>query len=139
MKGAKRDLGNYPLDKRRRFLKFLPFAVTGTFSYPLYKFTFFNENHNRKASITLNDINDGITKIAKQEYFIYKNENKIIVFDAHCTHMGCILNYYKDKRRFICPCHHSNFTMEGKRIKGPAQRDLDTITFKIKNNKIFIG
>lgn len=113
--------------------------VAGTLSYPIGKFIFFNENRDERFWISLKNIKSGITKIAKHDIFIYKNQDKIEVFDAHCTHMGCILNYYKDKQRFICPCHHSHFTIDGHRIKGPAQRDLDKITFKIENRKLFIG
>ena len=125
--------------KRRKFLKFLPYTMAGVLTYPTGKFIFFSENADQKFWYSLKNIKDGITRIKKHNIFIYKNGQDIKIFDAHCTHMGCILNYYKDKHRFICPCHHSHFTMEGKRIKGPAQRDLDTITFKIKNSKIFIG
>jgi len=113
--------------------------MAGVLTYPTAKFIFFSENKDKTFWYSLKNIKDGITKIKKHNLFIYKNGKEINIFDAHCTHMGCILNYYKDKQRFICPCHHSHFTMEGKRIKGPAQRDLDTITFKIKNSKIFIG
>ena len=139
LKVAKTDLENYLLDKRRRFLKFLPFVVAGTFSYPLYKFTFFNEKPNRKASVVLKDISDGITKITKQEYFIYKVANKITVFDAHCTHMGCIINFDKQHKVFNCPCHKSRFSIEGMRLRGPAKRNLDTISYKIQNKTLYIG
>ena len=127
------------LNKRRKFLKLLPYTMAGVLAYPAAKFIFFSENADEKFWISLKNIKDGITKIKKHNLFIYKNEDKIEVFDAHCTHMGCILNFYKDKQRFICPCHHSNFTIDGHRIKGPAQRDLDKITFKIENKKLFIG
>jgi len=125
--------------KRRKFLKFLPYALAGTLAFPIGKFIFFSENRDEEFWISLKNINEGITKIKKRDVFVYKNKNKIEVFNAHCTHMGCILNFYKDKQRFICPCHHSHFTIDGFRIKGPAQRDLDKITFKIKNKKLFIG
>ncbi len=122
--------------KRRSFIKYGIFA---TLCYPVYNFIFFKENGAKEFQLSLKNIKNGITKIKKHDVFIYKHEDKIEVFDAHCTHMGCILNFYKDKNRFICPCHHSQFTIDGFRIKGPAQRDLDKITFKIKNKKLFIG
>ena len=125
--------------QRRKILKFLPYAVAGTLAFPAGKFIFFSENNSKEFQISLKNIKNGITKIKKHNVFIYKDRNKIEVFDAHCTHMGCILNFYKDKNRFICPCHHSQFTADGFRIKGPAQRDLDKIAFKIKNKKLFIG
>jgi len=113
--------------------------MAGTLAYPVGKFLFFRQNEHDEFWLPLKEIKDGITKIVKHDAFIYKKQDKIEVFNAHCTHMGCILNFYKDKKKFICPCHHSQFTIDGKKIKGPAQRDLDKITFKIKNKKLFIG
>ena len=125
--------------KRREVLKLLPFTLAGVLAYPVGKFIFFSENSEKKFVISLKNIKDGITKLNKHNIFIYKNRDSVELFDAHCTHMGCILNFYKEKKRFICPCHHSHFTIDGHKIKGPAQRDLDKIAFKIKNNKIFVG
>jgi len=125
--------------KRRDILKLLPFTLAGVLAYPAGKFIFFSENSDKKFAISLKNIKNGITKLNRHNIFVYKNGNTIELFDAHCTHMGCILNYYPDKKRFICPCHHSHFTMDGYRIKGPARRDLDIIAFKIKNGKIFVG
>lgn len=122
--------------KRRVFIKSM---LLGTLSYPIGKFIFFSENGDKEFWISLNNIKNGITKIKKHNVFIYKNRDNIEVFDAHCTHMGCIINFHKDRNKFICPCHHSQFTIDGFRIKGPAQRDLDKISFKIKNKKLFIG
>ncbi len=126
-------------NQRRKILKFLPFVVAGTLTYPIGKFIFFKQNEHDEFSIPLKEIKEGITKITKHDIFVYKRLERIEVFSAHCTHMGCILNFYKDKKRFICPCHHSRFTIDGHKFKGPAQRDLDKITYKIKNKKLFIG
>lgn len=41
-----------------------------------------------------------------------------------CTHLGCRLNYDEQEKLLICPCHQSRFTAGGKRISGPATRDL---------------
>ncbi len=113
--------------------------MAGTFTYPAGNFLFFSQDENKEFSIPLKNIRDGITKIKKHNVFIYKKHDIIEVFDAHCTHMGCILNFYKDKNKFICPCHHSQFSIAGVRIKGPAKRNLDKIASRIKNKKLFIG
>ena len=125
--------------ERRRFLKLLPYTMVGVFAYPVSKFIFFSKDTNKEFQISLKNIKEGVTKIKKYNIFIYKKDDKLTVFDAHCTHMGCILNYYEDKKRFICPCHHSHFMMNGKRIKGPAKRNLDKIPFKIKNQTLLVG
>ncbi len=48
-----------------------------------------------------------------------------------CTHLGCLPKWQED--RFACPCHGSQYTLDGNWIKGPAPRGLDlfktTVTF----------
>ncbi|MEK7389647.1 MAG: ubiquinol-cytochrome c reductase iron-sulfur subunit, partial [Elusimicrobiota bacterium] len=43
---------------------------------------------------------------------------------ARCTHLGCTPNWWGDQNRFKCPCHGSNYTMEGDVIAGPAPTPL---------------
>ncbi len=53
-----------------------------------------------------------------------------------CTHLGCRVNYRKELGLIECPCHQSRFTREGKRVAGPAKRNLPTYPVKIiKDNK----
>ena len=41
---------------------------------------------------------------------------------SRCTHLGCQVR--PGKHAFTCPCHGSVFDLEGKAIRGPAQRPL---------------
>ena len=125
--------------KRRNFVKLLPYTLVGGFTYPLGKFLFFSDNPDKKIVLPLKNINDGITYIQKSQIFIYKKENKLDIYDAHCTHMGCILNFNQAKQQFNCPCHKSRFDIDGVKLRGPANRDLDKIAFKIKNKTLYIS
>lgn len=131
---------NKQLDiSKRKFINLLPYILAGGFTYPVSKFLFFSDNPNIKIVLPLKNINDGITNIQKSQIFVYKKENQIDVYDAHCTHMGCILNFNNKTEQFNCPCHKSRFDIDGTKLKGPAKRDLDKIAFKIKNKTLFIG
>lgn len=46
--------------------------------------------------------------------------------EKRCTHMGCQLSLNPEEKSWDCPCHGSRFTLEGKRIDGPARKDLPT-------------
>ena len=128
------------LNKNRRlFLNLLPYTLAGGFLYPISKFLLFKESEQSSISIALREIKDGITHVRKSQFFIYKKDNYIDVYSAHCTHMGCVLNFDEDSKQFKCPCHKSRFDIGGKRLKGPAKRDLDRVAFKIKNKTLRVG
>ena len=67
------------------------------------------------------------------EYIVITKSNKTTVYSAHCTHLGCKIDKIKDER-FICPCHGSEYDLNGKVTKGPAFKDLKVLTSKISEN-----
>jgi len=54
-----------------------------------------------------------------------------------CTHMGCMVNYDKNTNKLICPCHGSEFEINGKVTEGPARDNLEVtiVNEKYKNVK----
>jgi cytochrome b6-f complex iron-sulfur subunit len=128
---------------RRDFLStslgILPWAFAGTLAYPTGRFLFFQEHTRGKISIPLKQLNEGITPFLKSDLYIYKSAKTIQVYDAHCTHMGCIIHFDKDANVFNCPCHKSRFDAEGHKLRGPAKRDLNRVTYEVKNNTLMIG
>jgi Rieske Fe-S protein len=57
---------------------------------------------------------------------IRESEKTIRVFNAHCTHKRCIVKYSKKDHRIECPCHGSQYDLNGDVLKGPAPRPLQT-------------
>jgi Rieske Fe-S protein len=41
---------------------------------------------------------------------------------AECTHLGCVIK--KSEDGFQCPCHGSQYDLNGRVLSGPAQRSL---------------
>jgi len=126
---------------RRDFVKksiaLLPFVGVGSFVYPLSKFAFFEEKNKISLVIALDELTQKITK--RGTVFITKNNDEIKIFDAHCTHMGCVLNFSESENAFVCPCHSSKFSLDGTVLKGPAQKKLDTLSFTINQKNLLIG
>ena len=43
---------------------------------------------------------------------------------ARCTHLGCTPNWFDAENRFKCPCHGSNYNINGDVLAGPAPKPL---------------
>jgi menaquinol-cytochrome c reductase iron-sulfur subunit len=63
----------------------------------------------------------------------------VVAFGPQCTHLGCAYHWEEDKKQFLCPCHASIFSLDGKVVAGPAPRPLDRYTSKVENNKLLLG
>lgn len=56
--------------------------------------------------------------------YAVKAGSQTLFFAVNCSHLGCSINWVKDKTRFECPCHGSRFSVEGQVIHGPAAYPL---------------
>jgi menaquinol-cytochrome c reductase iron-sulfur subunit len=63
----------------------------------------------------------------------------VVAFGPQCTHLGCAYHWEEDQKHFLCPCHNSIFSLDGKVIDGPAPRPLDRYASKVENNKLLLG
>ena len=68
-----------------------------------------------------------------------KRDNQVVAFGPQCTHLGCAYHWDEGKSEFLCPCHSSIFSLDGKVVAGPAPRPLDRFDVKVENNRLFIG
>lgn len=58
----------------------------------------------------------------------YKDESgKVYAVNPICTHLGCNLSFNDGDRTWDCPCHGSQFDIEGRIIQGPAVTPLEKI------------
>ncbi len=67
------------------------------------------------------------------------NTNNVVAFGPQCTHLGCAYHWEMAQGKFVCPCHGSYFSIDGKVLDGPAPRPLDRYVTKIENNRLQIG
>jgi menaquinol-cytochrome c reductase iron-sulfur subunit len=66
-------------------------------------------------------------------------DNSVIAFGPQCTHLGCAYHWDEGKTEFLCPCHNSLFSIDGKVTAGPAPRPLDRYETKVEGKKLLIG
>jgi len=83
------------------------------------------------------DLNDGITFV--ENLIVEKTGENIKIYSSTCTHLGCKINQEKNNK-FICPCHGSQFALNGEVIKGPATKNLTQLNYSKdkKTGKIIV-
>jgi cytochrome b6-f complex iron-sulfur subunit len=68
-----------------------------------------------------------------ENYIIINKKETTTVLSAHCTHLGCIINQTENDR-LVCPCHGSEYDLEGNVVKGPAYQNLEIIPSEIMDD-----
>ena len=72
-------------------------------------------------------------------WVVRKDDQNVVAFTPQCTHLGCAYHWDDKENNFLCPCHTSTFSIDGKVLSGPAPRPLDRYATKIDQGKILIG
>ena len=75
----------------------------------------------------------------KIAWVVKQSGGKIVAFAPQCTHLACAYHWEGAQNKFVCPCHGSVFSIDGKVLEGPAPRPLDQYLTKIENNRLKIG
>jgi menaquinol-cytochrome c reductase iron-sulfur subunit len=63
----------------------------------------------------------------------------VVAYAPQCTHLGCAYHWESQRNEFVCPCHESRFSIDGKVMGGPAARPLDRYVTRIEDQKLLIG
>jgi cytochrome b6-f complex iron-sulfur subunit len=69
---------------------------------------------------------DSVTPVRSGQFYLVRLEDGgLLALSLKCSHLGCSVSWDRSKNRFICPCHASEFAMNGNVINPPAPRALD--------------
>ena len=80
-----------------------------------------------------------VTSELSTAWVVKTADNQVAAYGPQCTHLGCAYHWDEGKSEFLCPCHSSIFSLDGKVLAGPAPRPLDRFDVKVENNKLLIG
>ena len=58
-------------------------------------------------------------------------DNRVAAIYKVCTHLGCLYNWDNSTVRYRCPCHGSQFQLDGTYIADPAPRSLDRFVVRL--------
>ena len=82
---------------------------------------------------------DGLKFLADERLFVFREGNTFHAISATCTHLGCTVRAealptpaksdvggapLTLTHRFLCPCHGSEYTGDGRNVAGPAPKPL---------------
>jgi cytochrome b6-f complex iron-sulfur subunit len=71
--------------------------------------------------------------------FVVNTGTDLFALSPVCTHLGCLVNWNRNKARFLCPCHGGQYDMEGNVVAGPPPAPLRRLPMKTEKESVFVG
>ncbi|MFZ0888033.1 MAG: ubiquinol-cytochrome c reductase iron-sulfur subunit [Candidatus Binataceae bacterium] len=91
----------------------------------------------QRVEVTIFRVNGWVTEQARQIAWVLRKSNGVVVFDPHCTHLGCAYHWSEDVKQFQCPCHDGRFDIDGCVVGGPPPRPLDTYPCEVRDGVLY--
>ena len=73
--------------------------------------------------------------------FLRRTAQGVVAFNVTCPHLGCSVDYKPAEKSFACPCHDSNFSVDGERTNKIPPRGLDALEVdpeKLKSGEVWV-
>jgi len=86
----------------------------------------------KELKLQKSEIGSGV--FIRDGVIIVSRDDKLSIFSQKCTHLGCLVNYDSVNNIFVCPCHRSQFSIDGANLKGPANRPLSQLDYTINED-----
>ncbi|KAK3424262.1 hypothetical protein EUGRSUZ_F01067 [Eucalyptus grandis] len=71
-------------------------------------------------------------------YLVVESDKTLATYgiNAVCTHLGCVVPWNAAEKKFICPCHGSQYNNQGRVVRGPAPLSLALAHADIDDGKV---
>jgi len=136
-------------DGRRTFLGVCLGGIVAGFAaavlWPLYRYLVPRSGSAVAARVTIpeKDLAEGEARFfeyaGSSAVLVRKRGGEVVALSAVCTHLGCIVQWEKDKQDFLCPCHAGHYTPDGVVTAGPPPKPLPKLPFSVANGVITVG
>lgn len=90
------------------------------------------ENKNTRAVVLYNNGNSAIL-------VEHNSDDTYKALSGICTHQSCVVSEFDGTNSvFVCPCHGSQFDLNGNVKKGPATIKLGSYSTRVENSSLII-
>ncbi len=138
-----------PKGGRREFLEY---AVTGVMGcvgvatgYPVYHFLS-PEAPPDIVSVVVGNVEDfepGTSRravLANVPVLVIRlPDNTIRAFEAHCTHLNCVVRYEGGEGGIACACHGGRYAVDGSETSGPPPRPLTQLAVDTSDGVVVVS
>lgn len=127
------------------FLAGLGGAAAAAVGWPVYRFLAPKGADDSAAAVVIpeSEVTEGQAKFfqyaGSTAVLVRKKGGGLVALSAVCTHLGCIVQWQKEKQDFLCPCHGGHFSPEGAVLSGPPPKPLAPIPFRVADGRITVG
>lgn len=70
---------------------------------------------------------------------VLRTPESLRAFSLVCTHLGCLVEWQKDKKEFYCPCHDGRFDEFGDVLFGPPPIPLEQFPVTVEGDTVTVG
>ncbi|WP_305045587.1 QcrA and Rieske domain-containing protein [Geoalkalibacter sp.] len=81
-------------------------------------------------------VGEGLLPLPAQRIALVRQEDRVAALSLECTHLGCLVNSVDEG--FFCPCHGSEFGPRGEVYSGPAPRNLDWLSLRLRHGRLWV-
>lgn len=119
---------------RKKFLKilFTSFALGVVYLWNRLTESVSASVKNKNQITVPDDFPLGVT--VTENFIVVKSKDQFKILSPKCTHLGCRITS-NINNIFTCPCHGSQFNLDGEVLKGPAMKQLKELNYKVDKNK----
>ena len=114
---------------RRNFIRLLNAGAVFLLLFLWNKLTQNHINQENKKEKSL-PFNPNKTVSFFENYIVVNQDEKLTVFSSRCTHLGCKIQEIQNGR-LVCPCHGSQYNLNGNPVKGPAYKKLKIVDAQV--------
>jgi nitrite reductase/ring-hydroxylating ferredoxin subunit len=89
---------------------------------------------------TLKSVGGSITTKVKDKLLLLVRDSATSVraFNPVCTHRQCVVAFNAGDKKIKCPCHGSQFDLDGRVVHGPASRPPETYPAELVNEQVIV-